>query len=376
LDHRSATSPGRQPSVECLPVQGNGEIRVARGIKRGRSFEQADAAVRRQLGSECSDFGQEVSLAPAIDRRPASRQSLFPFGFGHAPSFAAAMTFGCEAGLTRMRCPQNDEGGGMATVGTTVSSVRSADGTTLALQRSGAGPALILVDAAGHYREFSSFGGLMDLLVADFTVFTYDRRGRGGSSDTQPYSVEREVADLAALIDEAGGSAYVYGVSSGASLALHAAASGLPIRKLALFEPPIGTDEDREAGHKFTAELAELIAAGRHGDAVEYFHTGIGVPAEIVAGLRQAPFWPALESVAHTLVYDCVLSDATSLELAASVTVPTLVIDSEGTTGELTGWAAAILEALPHGSHRSLAGEWHGVPDDELALVLVDFFRS
>jgi pimeloyl-ACP methyl ester carboxylesterase len=263
----------------------------------------------------------------------------------------------------------------MTATDTSAGSVRSADGTTIAFERTGAGPALILADAAGHYRDFSSFGTLTGLLAADFTIFTYDRRGRGRSTDTLPYAIEREVDDLASLITEAGGSAFVYGVSSGALLALQAAASGLAIPRLALFEPPIGSDEDASADADFTRELADLVAAGRRDDAVERFHLGIGVPPEVVA--QMAPQTrSALEAVAHTLVYDCVISDATSLELVRSVTAPTLVIDSEGSTGDLTGWAAAIIEALPNGTHRSLTGEWHGVADEDLAPVLTEFFRS
>jgi pimeloyl-ACP methyl ester carboxylesterase len=263
----------------------------------------------------------------------------------------------------------------MTTAATSAGGVHSADGTTIAFERAGAGPALILVDAAGHYRDFSSFGTLTGLLAPDFSVYNYDRRGRGRSTDTLPYAIEREVDDLAALIAEAGGSAFLYGVSSGALLALQAAASGLAIPKLALFEPPIGSDEDASADADFTRELADLVAAGRRGDAVERFHLGIGVPPEVVAQMATQTR-SALEAVAHTLVYDCVISDATSLELVRSVTAPTLVIDSEGSTGDLTGWAAAIIEALPNGTHRSLTGEWHGVPDEDLAPVLTEFFRS
>jgi pimeloyl-ACP methyl ester carboxylesterase len=258
----------------------------------------------------------------------------------------------------------------------TVSSVRSADGTTIAFEQSGAGPALILVDPAGRYRDFGSHRPLAKLLAANFTVFTYDRRGRGDSTDTLPFAVEREVDDLAALIDATGGPAFVYGVSSGALLSLHAAASGLAIPKLALFEPPIATDEDKPGKPDLTTELAELVADGRRVEAVERFHTAIGVPAEMVAGMRQTPAWPALEAIAHTLVYDCTIADATSLELVASVTTPTLVIDSEGTTGQLTGWAAAVVDALPRGTHRSLVGQWHSVPDEDLAPVLTEYFQD
>lgn len=254
-----------------------------------------------------------------------------------------------------------------------VNRVTSSDGTSIAFERSGAGPALILVDAAGNYRDFRPLRAPVELLAANFTAYVYDRRGRGGSTDTPPYAIEREVDDLAALIGEAGGSALVYAMSSGSLLALHAAAGGLAIPKLALFEPPIEPKEAPTGETDFTTELAELVAAGRRRDAVEFFHRGIGVPEEVMAQMTP-PVWAALEAVAHTLVYDCTLADATSLALIRSVTVPTLVIDSEGSTGELTGMAAAVVEALPNSTHRSLAGEWHGIPDEALAPVLTEFF--
>jgi pimeloyl-ACP methyl ester carboxylesterase len=256
------------------------------------------------------------------------------------------------------------------------SSVRSKDGTTIAYERSGSGPALILVDAAGHYREFSSFRGLIKLLNSDFTVYHYDRRGRGASTDTTPYAVQREVEDIAALIDAAGGSAYVYGFSSGALLALHAAASGLAIPKLAVLEPPIASEEERPAQQAFTARLAELTAAGRYEEAAEVFLTDTGVPPEIIEEMRSTPAWSAYVSVAPTYVYDSLISEATTPQLLASVTTPTLVLDSEGSTDNLTGMAATIAGMLPNASHKSVAGEWHGVADDVLAPVLVDFFRS
>ena len=256
-----------------------------------------------------------------------------------------------------------------------VNRVTSSDGTSIAFERSGAGPALILVDAAGNYRDFRPLRAPVERLAADFTVYAYDRRGRGASTDALAYAVEREVDDLAALIAEAGGSAFVYAMSSGSLLALHAAAGGLAIPKLALFEPPIEPDEAPSGETDFTHELAGLVAAGRRRDAVEFFHRGIGVPEEVMAQMTP-PVWAALEAVAHTLVYDCRISDATSLRLIRSVTAPTLVIDSQGSGGALTGMAAAVVEALPNGSHRSLAGGWHGVPDEALAPVLTAFFQG
>jgi pimeloyl-ACP methyl ester carboxylesterase len=261
-------------------------------------------------------------------------------------------------------------------VGLSGMSTTSADGTRIAFERSGDGPPVILVEAALHYRDFSSFTGLVPLLASEFTVYTYDRRGRGESTDAAPYAPDREVEDLAALIAEAGGSADVYGFSSGALLALHAAAKGLPIRRLALLEPPFEEERTEPSESEFTREIAELVNAGRGGDAVERFHEGIGVPAEFLSEMRSTPEWAKMESVAHTLVYDCRISDVTTPGLLRSVDVPALVIDSMGSSDDLTGWAATVARELPHGIHRSLAGEWHTVPDELLAPVLAEFFRG
>jgi pimeloyl-ACP methyl ester carboxylesterase len=259
----------------------------------------------------------------------------------------------------------------MTSTNPTEGTVRSADGTLIAYERSGTGPAVVMVDPAGGYREFDNIRGLGTLLAAHFTVYTYDRRGRGRSADTPPYAVEREVEDLAAVIAEAGGSVSIYGFSSGALLALQAAAAGLAIDKLVLFEPPIGTEEDKAADAAFTQELAELVSSGRRREAVDRFLTGTGVPAEILAELE--PVRPALDAVAHTLVYDCIISEATDLELVKSVPTPALVLESKGSSDDLTGWAAAVSDALPRGTYRSLAGEWHGVPDEDLAPVVTEF---
>ena len=249
--------------------------------------------------------------------------------------------------------------------------VRSADGTGIAFDRSGSGPALVMVDPALGYSGFDNIRGLGALLAKEFTVYTYDRRGRGRSGDTQPYAVPREVEDLDAVIAHAGGSAFVYGFSSGGLLALHAAASGLAIEKLALLEPPV-RGESEPPDTAFCEEIAALVASGRRAQAVERFMTSIGVPAEVLE--QMAPVRPALEAVAHTLVYDCELSNATSLELLRSVPTPTLVLDSQASSDDLTGGTAVIATALPNGTRRSLPGGWHGVPEDDLAPVLSEFF--
>ena len=257
----------------------------------------------------------------------------------------------------------------------TSGTVRSADGTIIAFQRVGQGPSLIMVDPAGAHRDFNPMTSLAQLLSPDFTTIMYDRRGRGESGDTLPYAVEREVEDPDALVAEHGGSAFLYGASSGALLALHAAEGGLAIPKMALFEPPISMETNADADRAFTSELAELVSAGHRREAVEFFYEGLGVPPALLAELEPANR-AALESVAHTLVYDCLVSNATTAETLRSVAVPTLVIDSVDSSGDLTGWAAAVAEGLPDGAHRSLLGEWHSVADEDLAPVLVEFFRS
>ena len=242
----------------------------------------------------------------------------------------------------------------------------SRDGTSIAYERTGTGPALIVVDAAGNFSDFRPMRAPVSHLAERFTVYVYDRRGRGASTDTVPYAVEREVEDLAALIDEAGGSAYVYGMSSGGLLAIHSAARGLPIRRMALFEPPLQLREDPSG---FTTDLSALVEAGRRRDAVDLFHRSIGVPEEMLPELPME----ALESVAHTLVYDCTLSDTMTRAVLERVAVPTLILDSAGSGDELTGMAATAAAAIPHAVRRSLPGGWHGVTDDVLAPVLAGF---
>jgi pimeloyl-ACP methyl ester carboxylesterase len=251
--------------------------------------------------------------------------------------------------------------------------VMSRDGTAIAYERAGTGPPLILVEAAGHYRAFSSFDGLMPLLAADFTVYRYDRRGRGDSGDTAPFAVAREVDDLAALIAHAGGSAFLYGYSSGGLVALHAAAGGLPVAALALFEPPIDDGGGPEQA-AFTARLTELVGGGRRGAAVEHFLAGIGLPEEMLAQMRGTPRWTAMEAVAHTLVYDSLISEATTSRLLASVTAPTLVLSSAASGEDLTAMSTGVVKALPDAAHRTLPGEWHGVADEVLAAALREYF--
>lgn len=263
---------------------------------------------------------------------------------------------------------------GEAPLGTT-DTVQSPDGTTIAWERSGSGSRVVLVDAAGSFRGFGPLASLPEALTSHFEVIAYDRRGRGESGDTQPYAVEREVEDLRAVLDAAGGSANVFGFSSGAVLALHAAAAGLPIARLVLLEPPIQID-DEPPDLEMEQEITALVAAGRRGDAVEYFHRSIGVPDEFLVGMRDAPTWPTWQSIAHTLVYDSIVTRTFPASLLASISTPTLVIDSDASEEDLHRWAQITADRLPNGSHRTLPGEWHGVAVEDLAPALVEFYAN
>ncbi len=263
--------------------------------------------------------------------------------------------------------------------------VTSQDGTTIAFDQSGQGPALILVGGAFEQRamdsETAQLAGL-PLLAEHFTVVHYDRRGRGESTDTQPYAVEREIEDIEALIDEAGGEAFVFGISSGAALAFEAALGlGGKVKKLAMYEAPYNDDNDaRQAWKEFRKQLKQVLAAGRLGDAVGLFMTLLGMPAEHLDGMRQHPMWPMFESVAPTLAYDAAaLGEDASVptERAARVAVPALIMDggaSEWPFMHIT--ATALANAIPHAQHRTLEGQTHEVAAEAIAPVLVEFFTS
>jgi pimeloyl-ACP methyl ester carboxylesterase len=182
-----------------------------------------------------------------------------------------------------------------------VTKVLSKDGTAIAFDRIGHGSPVILVDGALCYRALGPSGPLAELLAQHFTVFTYDRRGRGDSGDTAPYAVEREVEDIGALLDEAGGAAFVWGISSGAVLALEATNRLTGIKKLALYEAPFIVDDSRPPVSKDDwARISDAVAAGRRSDAVQLFLKAVGAPAFFVALMRLLPVWPKLKAVAHT----------------------------------------------------------------------------
>ena len=253
--------------------------------------------------------------------------------------------------------------------------VTSKDGTTIGFDRMGEGPSVILV--SGGSVDRSSNAPLADLLAEDFTVLNYDRRGRGPSGDTPPYAVQREIEDIDAVIAAVGGSAHLFGTSSGAALALESAASGSAVSKLALWEPPYILDEKARPPADQVEQYERMLAEGRRGDAAQYFmEKVVRMPAEFVAGARSAPWWPAQEALAHTLPYDATIMGDYSLptERAALVTAPTLVIDGGGSFGFMAETADALVEVLPHGQRKTLAGQEHNVDPTVLAPALREFF--
>jgi pimeloyl-ACP methyl ester carboxylesterase len=260
--------------------------------------------------------------------------------------------------------------------------VRSKDGTTIAFDAWGDGQPLIMVDGATAHRAVNPTNAEVgQLLREEFRVYAYDRRGRGDSTDTAPYAVQREIEDLAALIAEAGAPAMVFGWSSGAVLALDAAADGLPISRLALFEPPFVVDGSRPPlPDDYVRRLDDATANGRPGDAAELFLTAAaGMPAEAVAGVRQSPFWPALEAVAHTIAYDGRIMGSTMSgaplpsDRWAAVTAPVLVMHGNGTEPWLIAAARALAELLPTASLRAVEGQQHSAAADVLATALRGF---
>lgn len=258
--------------------------------------------------------------------------------------------------------------------------VVSKDGTEIAYDQTGKGPAIILVGGALAQRANPDVKSLAALLAPHFTAIIYDRRGRGDSGDTAPYAVEREVEDIEALIDKAGGSAFVFGHSSGAALALEAARRlDGKIKKLALYEPPflIAKSDQQLVNH--LVQLKKMLAAGRRGEMIEYWMTAIiGMPAEAVAPMKGSPMWQELMSVAPTVVYDLTIMRNYSdpARRIAGITMPTLAMDG----GASPAWAAeaaqTLVEAIPKTQRRTLAGQTHGAAPEVLAPVLVEFCEA
>lgn len=258
--------------------------------------------------------------------------------------------------------------------------VKSKDGTPIAYEKTGNGPALILV--GGAFQDHNGLASHAALLAEKFTVYNYDRRGRGESGNTEPYAVQREIEDIAALIQEAGGEAFVFGGSSGGVLALDAAAADIGITKLAVYEPPFVVDDTRPAAPEhFADKIREMIEQGRRGDAAEAFMVqGANMPAETVAGMRGAPFWgPGVEAVAHTLIQDAMIMEGTMLgkplpaERWNGITIPVLVMAGENSPAWAQAGVKALTQLLPDAESKILKGQMHDVSAEALSPALVEY---
>jgi hypothetical protein len=249
--------------------------------------------------------------------------------------------------------------------------VTSADGTRIAYERAGRGTPIVFV--TGAFNDHHTAVPLAVELAGEFTVITYDRRARGESGDTRPYAIEREVDDLAALIDLAGGSAAVFGFSSGALLALIAAGAKLPITRLALYEAPFGLTATSDLPER----LDDLVAGGRPGDAVSLFQTeGIGLPPAMVAQIRQSPMFAALEAIAQSTVYDATITRAFAEPDPAWIGVPqpALVMSGAATWPRLAQAGQQLAAVLSQGRHAEVpGGADHGIPAAETAKLLSSF---
>lgn len=260
--------------------------------------------------------------------------------------------------------------------------VRSADGTAIAYDQAGHGPALIIVDGAMTTRSSGTKPQLVDLLAARFTVLTYDRRGRGDSGDTQPYTAGREIEDIEALIDQIGPAACLYGHSSGGCLTLDAAVQlGPKVSKIAIYEAPYNDDPaHRQAWAEYLEQLAAALADNRRGDAVALFMRLVGMPAEQIDAMRQAPFWPGMEAVAPTLAYDHAgvmgPDQSVPVDRAAQVNVPALVVYGTASPTFMAETATTLSKALPEAELRALDGQDHSVDPAVLAPVLTAFLGT
>jgi len=264
-----------------------------------------------------------------------------------------------------------------------MSTVRSADGTSIAYTQAGQGPPLILVDGALCSRWFGPMPKLAEQLTPHFTVYTYDRRGRGDSGDTTPYSPDREVEDLEALAALSGDAVYLHGTSSGAALALQAAKHIRSIAKLAVYEPPFIIDDTRPPmPDDWLPRLKQLVDDNKPGDAVKMFMRFVGTPSVFTAVMPFTPVWGKLKPVAHTLPYDItILHDhqrGTPLTAAewAAVKAPTLVAAGGKSPAWMTNGTRALADVLPEATYRTLPGQNHMVQAQAIAPVLTEFFTS
>jgi pimeloyl-ACP methyl ester carboxylesterase len=260
----------------------------------------------------------------------------------------------------------------------------SADGTSIAYEVTGSGPALVLVDGAMCHRAFGPARGLAAPLAGSFTVYSYDRRGRGESgSGSTPYAVQREVEDLATVIEATGGVAHVFGASSGATLALEAARQGVPMRRVAVYEAPFIVDDTRPPNDpRLPERVQQMVDDGRRADAVRTFLRTVEMPAPFVALMRFLPMWRQMTAIAHTLPYDLqiVVGHQQGAPLPAGyyddVSPDTLVVAGGKSPVYMRNGQAAIAAAVPRARLESLPGQTHMIKAKVLAPVLAHFLRD
>ncbi len=259
---------------------------------------------------------------------------------------------------------------------------RSADGTTIAFDRLGEGPPVVLLPGATCTRGVTA--PLASALAGHLTVLNVDRRGRGDSDDraeTPPWLVEREVEDVAAVVRAAGGTAALYGHSSGAALALHAAAAGIGVDRLVLHDAPFAPPGGEEPAREWDATLRRLLAAGRDDEAMTTFLLRIGMPQQVVDDLRAGPHWPAMEAVAPTLAYDsAAMGDRDGglvpADVLPAVTVPTLVVAGGADHPFMLHVARTLVEGLPDARLLHLEGARHDVGPDVVAPAVLPFLTA
>jgi pimeloyl-ACP methyl ester carboxylesterase len=266
-----------------------------------------------------------------------------------------------------------------------VQTVTSEDGSRIAYDRYGSGPTVILVVGALGYRKFKKMEELAQLLAERCTVINYDRRGRGDSTEVKPFALEREIEDLAALIETEGGSASLWGLSSGGALALRAAGAGIGVERLSVYEVPfMVTPEAKRPTADYGERLDELVAAGDRTSAVKHFmRNAIGIPAPFVALMPLMPMWKGLKATAHTLPYDWAALGKHTMygkplneEEWASVAMPTLVVYGAKSPAVLQLGSRALANVLPNAQLRELEGVSHNVKMNLLAPVLAEFFTG
>lgn len=344
-------------------------------------------SIRPMTYLEAEDYFSDARGSRAEGKPLMRWQVTFKKVSATATKVITQLAFSTEAGLQRV-LEMGFEQGFTSALGNLTEflegraeprTVLSKDGTPIVYEKLGSGPPVILIGGAMVTRTLPAHTELAAALSAENTVINYDRRGRGDSGDTPPYSIDREIEDLQALIEAAGGSAAVYGMSSGAILALHAVSRGLNITKAVFYEPPFIVDpSDRRPPADSLAVVTKLVAQGRRAAAATYFMTKIfGMPSFVPLLLRLTPFWRPTVAVANTLPYDLTITGDYSIPSgASSAKLPSLVLHGDHTQPLLIHGAQALARTLPQATLQVLPGANHQIATADLAPVVAAFLRK